>query len=611
MDAGRIKLLPDHVANQIAAGEVVQRPASVVKELMENALDAGADHIKLIIKDGGKSLIQVVDNGMGMNPIDARMAFERHATSKIANATDLFQLQTKGFRGEALASIAAVAHVEMKTKTTNEALGTYLKIEGSKIIKQEPVATQEGTSIAVKNLFYNIPARRKFLKSIQVEMRHVNEEFYRLALAHPNIAFTLIHNGQIIYQLPLSNRLQRISNLFGHKLQAQLVPLKEETDYIKIEGFIGKPEFAKRKRGLQYFFVNNRYIKSSYLNHALLTAYEGLIKEKSYPPYFIYFDIAPKHIDVNIHPTKTEVKFDDEQTVYSILKVAAKHSLGQFNLSPSMDFDSRPDLEVPYDFKNKAPKIPAINVDPEFNPFKDVDEGLPAKIRPQKIEKNLAYWDAFMKETDQLSQNLSDFQSVSSGNLSLDIESSLNQQAFQFKQKYIITSKDQQLLIVHQHRAHALVLFHKLLQQLKHESIPSQQLIFPVEIQLLPHELNLLKTNIDKIIQMGFDLSFFQDAVLVKGVPMQLKTMAITHIFEDILQELDLTNPDSLNQIEEKIALIIAEKSAVKSGQKLESATMQTLLQDLFQLPEPAWTLKGKKVFTTISSKQIDLKFDL
>jgi len=280
MTSGRIKLLPDHVANQIAAGEVVQRPASVVKELMENALDAGATDIKLIVKDGGKSLIQVVDDGQGMNELDARMAFERHATSKIADAKDLFNLQTKGFRGEALASIAAVAHVEMKTKPEDAELGTLIKIEGSKLVQQVPVATAKGTSIAVKNLFYNIPARRKFLKSIQVEMRHVNEEFFRLALAHPNISFSLIHNGNTVFQLPKSNRLQRISNLFGHNISKKLVPVKEETDYIKIHGFIGKPEFAKLRRGEQYFFVNNRYIKSPYLHHALMTAYDGLIKDK-------------------------------------------------------------------------------------------------------------------------------------------------------------------------------------------------------------------------------------------------------------------------------------------------------------------------------------------
>ncbi len=610
MKTGRIKLLPDHVANQIAAGEVVQRPASVVKELMENALDAGADDIKLIIKDGGKSLIQVVDNGSGMNPVDARMAFERHATSKIATATDLFRLQTKGFRGEALASIAAVAHVEMKTKAAGEELGTFIKIEGSKIVKQEPVATQKGTSIAVKNLFYNIPARRKFLKSIQVEMRHVNEEFYRLALAHPQISFSLIHNGQIVYQLPKSKRLQRISNLFGHKLQAQLVPVNEETDYIKIAGYIGKPEHVKLKRGLQYFFVNNRFIKSSYLNHALLSAYEGLIKEKTYPPYFVFFDIDPQHIDVNIHPTKTEVKFDDEQTVYSILKVAAKHSLGQFNLTPSMDFDHRPDLEVPYDYKNKAPKMPAINVDPEFNPFKEEDTSFPAKIRPQRIEKNIAYWDSLMSEMQQTTQDLTSEISPTTGTLSLDVESSINQSALQFKQKYIITTKDDQLLIIHQQRAHALVLFHELIQQLKHHTIPSQQLIFPVEIQLSLQDIDLLKANADKIAEIGFDVDFASHSVLVKGVPMQLKTLAITDIFEQIIQELSLTAPDKLHQIEEKIAMIIAEKSAIKTGQKLEPATMQTLLRDLFRLPA-RWLFKGKKVLEAMNPAQIDMKFDL
>ncbi len=610
MKEGKIKLLPDHVANQIAAGEVVQRPASVVKELMENALDAGADDIKLIIKDGGKSLIQVIDNGAGMNELDARMAFERHATSKIADARDLFNLHTKGFRGEALASIAAVAHVEMKTKTADDELGTLIKIEGSKVVKQEPVMTQKGTAIAVKNLFFNIPARRKFLKSIQVEMRHVNDEFFRLALAHPGIAFSLIHNGNTVYQLPKSNRLQRISNLFGHHISKKLVPLKEETDYIKIEGFIGKPEFAKLKRGEQYFFVNNRFIKSPYLNHALLTAYEGLIKDKSYPSYFIYFDIDPQHIDVNIHPTKTEIKFDDEQTVYSILKVAAKHSLGQFNLSPSIDFEHRPDLDVPYDLQKTSPRMPEISVDPDFNPFKEDDFGLPAKVSPKRMEKQLAYWENLIHETTGMADDLAAVHNTEQQEI-LNIESNLNFEVFQLKQKYIITSKDSRLLVVHQHRAHQLVLYHELIKHLHKGKVSLQQLMFPVELQLNSVELNHLQQHQDKIVKMGFEISFQPQALLVKAVPAPLKTAAITEIFEAILTQLDFENPEHLNQMGTAMANIIAEKSAIKSGQKLEKTEMQNLLQDLFRLSQPAYTPTGKKVFVEMNPQDIDRRFDL
>ncbi len=610
MKQGRIKLLPDHVANQIAAGEVVQRPASVVKELMENALDAGADDIKLIVKDGGKTLIQVVDNGEGMNELDARMAFERHATSKINSADDLFHLQTKGFRGEALASIAAVAHIEMKTKTAEAELGTYIKIEGSKVVKQEPIATPKGTSIAVKNLFYNIPARRKFLKSVQVEMRHINDEFFRLALAHPDISFSLIHNGNTVYHLPKSKLLQRISNLFGSKMPEKLVPVEESTDYVKIYGYTGKPEFAKLKRGEQFFFVNKRFIKSPYLNHAILTAYEGLIKDKAYPSYFIFFEIDTEHIDVNIHPTKTEIKFDDEQTVYAILKVAVKHSLGQFNLSPAIDFDTRPDLEIPYEYHKKPPVDPQIKVDPDFNPFKEDDFGQPAKVSPLKMSKKLAYFESLMHESSETANELAkDIQHQDPAFTGMDNQFDLV--SFQLKQKYIVTRRDERLLLVHQNRAHINVLYHKLLAQLQKENIPSQQLIFPVELQLNPGEISSLREHRDKIIQMGFDLKFEKESVLVEGVPLQLQSQAVADIFQEILETLQYENPDKISNIDEQLALIIAEQSAVKTGQKLSEDEQQNLLKDLFELQQPRYTPTGKKVFISLEPESIDRKFDL
>ena len=610
MEQGRIKLLPDHVANQIAAGEVVQRPASVVKELMENALDAGADNIKLIVKDGGKTLIQVVDNGEGMNELDARMAFERHATSKINSADDLFHLQTKGFRGEALASIAAVAHIEMKTKTASNELGTYIKIEGGKVVNQTPIATPKGTSIAVKNLFYNIPARRKFLKSVQVEMRHINEEFYRLALAHPDISFSLIHNGNTVYHLPKSNLLQRISNLFGNKMQEKLVPVEENTEYIKIYGYTGKPEFAKLKRGEQFFFVNKRFIKSPYLNHAVLKAYEGLIKDKAYPSYFIYFEIDPEHIDVNIHPTKTEIKFDDEQTVYAILKVAVKHSLGQFNLSPSIDFDTRPDLEIPYEYHKKPPVNPQIKVDPDFNPFKEDDFGQPAKVSPLKMSKKLEYFESLMHETTETANELA--KNIPQNDLTIvQTDNQLDNISFQLKQKYIVTKRNEQLVLVHQNRAHVNILYHKLLEQLHKENIPSQQLIFPVELQLNPGEISYLKEHRNKIMQIGFDLKFEKDNVLVEGVPLELHSQAITDIFQEILEILQYENPGKISNIEEQLALIIAEQSAVKTGQKLSEYEQQNLLKDLFKLKQPNYTPNGKKVIISLETDSIDKKFDL
>jgi len=607
MSESHIKLLPDHVANQIAAGEVVQRPASVVKELMENAIDAEAGDIKLIVKDGGKTLIQVVDNGKGMNPVDARMAFERHATSKIAQAEDLFQINTKGFRGEALASIAAVAHVEMKTKTEDEELGTYIKIEGSKVVQQEPVATPTGTSIAVKNLFFNIPARRKFLKSIQVEMRHINDEFFRLALAHPGISFSLIHNGNIIYQLPKSNHLQRINQLFGKKIKEKLVPVQEETDYIKISGYIGKPEFAKLKRGEQYFFVNKRFVKSSYLHHALMSAYEGLIKEKSFPSYFIYFEIDPKHIDVNIHPTKTEIKFDDEPTVYSILKVAAKHSLGQFNVAPSMDFDARPDLEVPYEYTKKTPKIPEISVDPDFNPFLEDDFGQPAKTSPKYYEKKLEYWETLMHQSQIPNDNDITPQTEITGFESGEKEE--KEIIFQLKNKYIVTRQAGNLIFIHQHRAHTQILFYELFNQLKNGHIASQQLIFPVEIKLNNTETDSLKNYENELIKMGFDIDFNDGKIMIKGVPYNLNTGQINDIIQKILEKLTSDTPVEPDELTQQTAYLIAERSAVKTGQKLQAEEMENIIEKLFKLPQQNYTGKGKKIIVELPFNEIENRF--
>lgn len=364
-----IRLLPDHVANQIAAGEVVQRPASVVKELVENAVDAGATEIKIILKEAGKTLIQVIDNGKGMGEIDARMAFERHATSKITCAEDLFALRTKGFRGEALASIAAIAHVDLKTKQEGQELGVNIVIEGSKVISQEAVVVPKGTVFSVKNLFFNIPARRNFLKSTTVEFRHIVDEFERVALVHHAVQFVLIHNGSEVFSLPSSNLRQRIVNVFGTRTNEKLVPVNETTDILKVEGFIGKPEYAKKSRGEQFFFVNDRFVKSGYLHHALLASYEGLLKEGTHPSYFVYLTLPPDSIDINIHPTKTEVKFDDEQALYSILRSTIKHSLGQFNVAPVLDFQRESKFDVPYDFKDKEASTPTIEVDTFYNPF--------------------------------------------------------------------------------------------------------------------------------------------------------------------------------------------------------------------------------------------------
>lgn len=414
-----IRLLPDHVANQIAAGEVVQRPASVVKELIENSVDAGATEIKLILKEAGKTLIQVIDNGKGMGETDARMAFERHATSKISKAEDLFALKTKGFRGEALASIAAIAHVELKTRTAETELGTHIIIEGTKVVSQEPTVTPIGTSFSVKNLFFNIPARRNFLKSNNVEFRNIVDEFERIALVHHDVQFSLIHNGSEVFNLPTSNIRQRIVNIFGSRTNEKLVPIKENTDIVGISGFVGKPEFAKKSRGEQFFFVNDRFVKSGYLHHAVLASYEGLLKEGTHPSYFIYLQVPADSIDINIHPTKTEVKFDDEQALYSILRSTIKHSLGQFNVAPVLDFHRDDTLDTPYDYEGKEAATPTIEVDRNFNPFMR-EEGVDSdhfEYNPFQNPFGLNKQDAILesKMTDLIGIDETDIENLSGG----------------------------------------------------------------------------------------------------------------------------------------------------------------------------------------------------
>src|SRR5690554_2454163 len=472
-----IQLLPDHVANQIAAGEVVQRPASVVKELLENAIDAKATSITLLIKDAWKTLVQVTDNGVGMSVTDARLCFERHATSKIKSAEDLFNLHTKGFRGEALASIAAIAHVELKSKPADSDIGTHLTIEGSKVVSQEPAVVPQGTTIAVKNLFYNIPARRNFLKSNPVETRHIIDEFHRVALAHPSVSFQMIHNGSDVFNLPESNSRQRIVNIFGSKTNEKLVPVNEETDIIKISGFVLKPEFAKKSRGEQFFFVNDRFIRSSYLHHAVSSAFEGLMKNDVHPGYFLFLEVDPKSIDINIHTTKTEIKFDDEHSIYAMLRATVKHSLGQFNIAPVLDFEKDRGFDTPYEYSKKSPTAPSIEVDRDFNPFKDKPkqgnisfpferrrysngagaswEALYVGLKDGRntTEANLAPT-SFFRGVDSLEMDMEFESEEVTGSLFENERMETGQQTFQLQNKYIISPIKAGLMVIHQNLAH-------------------------------------------------------------------------------------------------------------------------------------------------------------
>jgi DNA mismatch repair protein MutL len=446
-----IHLLPDHVANQIAAGEVIQRPSSAVKELVENSVDSGATNIKLIIKDAGRTLIQVTDNGSGMSETDARMCFERHATSKIREADDLYSIKSMGFRGEAMASIAAISQVELKTKTKDTELGTLINIEGSKIKTQENCATNKGTSISIKNLFFNVPARRNFLKSDNVELKHIIEEFTRVALANPSINFTFYHNDNEVYNLKKSNLRQRISSMNGKNYNEKLVPIKEETSLTSISGFIGKPEFARKTRGEQYFFVNNRFIKSGYLHHAIVSAYTDLIPKEQIPSYFLFFEINPILIDINIHPTKTEIKFEDEKSIYAILRACAKKALGQHNITPTIDFNKDPSFDTiaPKDANLKMPKI---KVDDSYNPFEK-------KINPNK--NNTENWENLFELSQSEEQKISENRIVQS---SLENFENFNQKIlFQIQEKYILSPIKSGIMIVHQQRAHQKILYNKYL----------------------------------------------------------------------------------------------------------------------------------------------------
>ncbi|MFT7284165.1 DNA mismatch repair endonuclease MutL, partial [Nonlabens sp.] len=456
-----IKLLPDHVANQIAAGEVVQRPASVVKELLENAVDAGATQIHMIIKDAGKTLVQVIDNGKGMSMTDARMAFERHATSKIATADDLFNLHTKGFRGEALASVAAISQVSVKSKREEDNLGTLLEIEGSKVTRQEPVVTSQGTMISVRNLFYNVPARRKFLKSDQVELRNITDEFHRVAMVHPEVAMSFTHNNTSLFNLIKSNYRQRIVAIMGAKTNEKLVPVEEETDLMTVKGFISKPEFARKTRGLQYFFVNNRFIKHSYLNHAVLSAFEGLLKDKSNPAYFLYLTVPKDSLDINIHPTKTEVKFDDEHSLYAILRASVKHALGQFSVN-SIDFQQEKQYEVPYDVaKNGHSQVPKIEVNSDFNPFQQEKSNKKTYQSPSFQKPPAQPWEALYAGIEETSQLIDETDREASTSFMFQQHEVEQRNIFQLQRKFVISTLKSGLLVVNQQRAHERILYEK------------------------------------------------------------------------------------------------------------------------------------------------------
>ena len=592
-----ITLLPDHVANQIAAGEVVQRPASVVKELMENAIDAGSTHVQLIIKEAGKVLIQVVDNGKGMSVTDARMAFERHATSKIKAASDLFALNTKGFRGEALASIAAVAHVEMLTKTAVDEVATQIKIAGSEIQEQEPIVAPQGTSIAVKNLFFNIPARRNFLKSNTVELRHIIDEFHRVALAHPQVAFTFFQGGQELFDLPAANLRKRIAHVFGSKIDEKLVPVEESTSVSSVSGFVIKPNAAKRTRGQQFFFVNDRFIKSPFMHHAIMNAYEGLLVDGTLPGYFIFFNLDPQTIDINIHPTKTEVKFQDEQSLYAILRSCVKHSLGMFNVAPTLDFERDPNLDTPYRQVNQIAGTPQLEVDSSFNPFKNPDA--------RRFSKpNESSWESLYVEVES--------QPVSSSlgnefNATPDYDTV---KVFQLMNRYIVSSIGSALILIDQQRAHERILYEQFLKTITQKKTASQQLLFPYKLELNPTQQAFLSDLEEVLVEAGF--IFERDSnttIIIKGIPSSSSEKEIPNIFENLFNSLESDLPaDSFSQ-SDVLSKSLAKTLSIKRGVSMKPEEQQRLLDDLFACKETQVSPFNRQIFVTLTQEELDKKF--
>jgi len=592
-----------------------------MSDIIENAIDANATGIKLIIKEAGKTLIQVIDNGKGMSVTDARLSFERHATSKISSADDLFNLHTKGFRGEALASIAAIAHIELKTKQDQDDVGTHIKIEGSDVISQDVVATPTGTSISVKNLFFNIPARRNFLKSNTVELRHIIDEFHRVTLAHPDISFSLHHNGNELFNLPVSNNRQRIVNIFGGKTNEKLVPVEESTEILKIEGFVGKPEFAKKTRGEQFFFVNNRFIKSHYLNHAVNSAFDGLLKNGTHASYFLYLEVDPKTIDINIHPTKTEIKFDDEHTLYAILRAAIKHSLGQFSIAPVLDFEHDKNLETPYDYKNKnVGDIPKIDIDRKFNPFKEekTASGNEFSGIPSYKKESTTNWESLYvgleskTNSSQFDTNEIEFESDEITPSFFDDNATIsNKSTFQLHNKYIVNTIKSGMLIIDQHRAHQRVLYEDFLQNITVKEGVSQQLLFPLQLEFSQNEIIILLSIKEQLEQTGFLFSKLEEEIVeLSGVPVGIEETNVAAVLEQLINDVENEVPDSNFSQTDLLAKSLAKSLAIKTGQRLNCDEQEHLMNRLFACKEPNISPTNRATFVTMRVEDIDKKFN-
>ncbi|MCE7057478.1 DNA mismatch repair endonuclease MutL [Algoriphagus sp. AGSA1] len=605
-----IQLLPDAIANQIAAGEVVQRPASALKELLENAVDAGASQIQVVIKESGKQLIQVIDNGKGMSATDARMSFERHATSKIRSSNDLFSIRTFGFRGEALASIAAVAQVELKTRQADSELGTLIQIEGSEVKKQEPFAGNVGTSVAMKNLFYNVPARRNFLKSNPVEMRHIVDEFQRVALSYSQIGFSLYQQDLEVYSLTPGKLSHRIVGLFGKNYQGQLVPCEELTPHVNVKGYIGKPENAKKTRGEQFFFVNNRYIKSSYLNHAVSSAFEGLLQSDQHPFYVLFLEIDPSHIDINVHPTKTEIKFDDERTIYAVIRSAVKQALGAHHVVPSLDFsldvnfnekwdkdpEKKAQVDREYSYKSfNTPEFRQASTSGWERLFEGAQQGSKAIDRSSPLEETEVLTFESKAKPDEASEFISHpVQAESTGT------------TFQVEHSYVVAQMSTGFLIIDQQTAHERILYERYLRQLKLAQGTSQQCLFPPTVDLGQSDYALVMDIMPELHSLGFMVSEFgNNTVLIQGVPADLPVKNEKELFEGLLEQYKHFKNELSLDTRENLARSLARKSSLKKGQKLNSQEMETLVGQLFACQNPNYGFGGNKAFVKLDLSSI------
>ncbi len=616
-----ILLLPDNIANQIAAGEVIQRPASAVKELLENAVDAGATEIRLIITDAGKSLVQVIDNGSGMSETDARMCFERHATSKIRNIDDLFHIKTMGFRGEALASIAAVAQVELKTKRATDEVGVYIEIENSAVKKQEPVAVTNGTSIAMKNLFFNVPARRNFLKSNAAEMRHIVDEFTRVSLSFPHIFFSLNHNGQQLFHLEAGSLKQRIIQLLGNTYNAKLVSVKEDTDYMNIYGFVGKPETAKKTRGDQYFFVNNRFIKSPYLNHAVMNAYQEMIPGDSFPMYVLFIDLDPAQVDVNVHPTKQEIKFEDEKIIYAFVQAAVKHALAQFSITPALDFDLDASIQqlssIQQPFTEEKKSAAASS---------SLFKGFTQKNQAHFIEKNeLKHWRDFYEDGSRKSEvggQKSDLPAEALakpgvGNETQEETTFLTHDSrftihelTQILNTYIIVSLHESFFLVYQQAAHERVLYEQLKTASEDKPIPTQRSMFPATLELSPADAVLLEELMSDLQQLGYIIEpFGKNTFVIQGSPADVEPGNERHIIDILLEQYKHFSSDIKFSKREKLVRSLARQQSVKAGTRLTEREMRQLITDLFSCEQPNATADGKPTYLEFKQEQLERMF--